>query len=863
MRGYLESAGFRPLTSKDALAALDLVLARDVGNLDYVDADWNRLARIGAETVPPRLRGMDRADAPDGQPLWAELAQTPEENRAAVIERMLAREIGLVLKLEASAIDAARPLAELGFDSLSSIELKNRVESRLGSAIPIGAFIGAPSIRSLTAQIAELADERMRQGVAPEAGDAGAAPAPAMEAAGQRRDRAYWAAHAAQWPGAAAFPARKHPIVSVGGPLRYGQPHGLRLRLRLTPAAAGPCTDADWVRAFGTALAQLTGRQSVLVAVQCEDGTVPVIVSTPGDGESVRRQAVLGRRHAKFDPASLPGGAGAASNGTWLAQFGFYGADAELGMPGHDLAASIALAEGNDVALTLAYDSAALDPAFVQALARDMLSGLPFRWDGQFRPVAIDRTTASAKTPRPLPPTGGADPTLPASAMQLLESIDSEAASDQFRRAWTLSQAIRITPGVDTEQLQRAVSTLTSRHESLRIRFAGERGRRRPVIGANDACQVAVHDCRQLPAADFLPVVRALADRALLPDMERLFEVHLLQFAGFDVVLVKVFEPIADGWSLALICDQLIRAYLGLDLGPAPLSLAEVQAVLARRAVHKRQKTVPEPTALPPIPWAAVGRPPQGSEAAAPGALGDSGQVSVRLSKSQTRALRRAARSLRTTENGLLAAAFARALAVSGDVDDVLLHVVHPGRPSPELETFVGFARRASIVVAQDLRRADIGAVARSLSDQFLAATDAEDAFPDLAGKRRTAAGVVSAQAFPARFGFARLLADRTLDSTLMRTLVDHQDTAIAAFSFKVEPLDLGSFGLQENQLQLRPLSRSDGTELFFFFDCDAFSRQDVEAIAGCVVRELADIDREEEPARAVPAQAGEGRRRS
>ena len=125
--------------------------------------------------------------------------------------------------------------------------------------------------------------------------------------------------------------------------------------------------------------------------------------------------------------------------------------------------------------------------------------------------------------------------------------------------------------------------------------------------------------------------------------------------------------------------------------------------------------------------------------------------------------------------------------------------------------------------------------------------------------------GTLAAQAFPARFGFARLLADRTLDSTLMRTLVDHRDSAIAAFSFTVEPLDLGLFGLQENQLQLRPLSRSGGIELFFFFDCEVFSREEVQAIADGVIRQLAAIEREhaEGPGRAFAAPAGEGRNRT
>lgn len=840
MRSYLESVGFKPISNEDALAALDLVLARNVSNLDYVDADWNAVARAAGENGPPRVQALTRSEMTGGQPLLSELSQTPKGGWAPLVSRMLAREISLALKLDGSEIDAARPLVDLGFDSLSSIELKNRIEAQLGSAIPVGAFFGTPSIQSLTTQIIALAEERLAQGPAQAGGETETEGPGENDDADVRRRRAYWSAHAARWPCATPFANRQHPRLPSGPPIRFGPTEALRIDLDVTESGSSHPTDTQWLEAFGRALAIQIDQESVLVAAMVADGVVPVLVNARGSTDSVRRQFEMGRPHADFPLSSLPHEVGSGQSGAWPTQFAFYGSDVSLHMPRHDLAAAVSRSADGIAHLTFAFDSTVLDTGFIRALLQSTLACLSVRWDGQVQSVSLDE----GEPIRPMNatdlgvPAQGDDALLTPDAMRLLDLIDSDKASRQFRRAWTLSQAIRISPGVDPARLQLAVSTLTERHENLRIRFEGMRGHRRPRLDP-EGCAVATHDCRRTPPEDYMTVVRVLAGRALLPEGEHLFEVHLLQFDGFDVVVVKVFELVADGWSLALICDQLIRTYLGLDLGPLPASLAEAKSLLAQWAGDNDATAAME--ALPPLPWANVGRPPDPGRPVGPWTLASSERLTVRLNPAQARSLRQSARTLSTTENALLAAAYAKAIAAAGGVDDVLLHVVQPGRSVAALENYVGFVRRGAVLAARDLRHTALAVTARTIADQFLTMPGAEP--HDIhADKHRMDEVGLSAQAFPGRFGYARLLADRTLNDTLMGTLADHQDIIISAFSLEIEPLDLDLFGLQENQLQLRPLSRADGIDLNFYFDRDVFTLQNVEDIAASLVSQLPDF---------------------
>ncbi|TIX58850.1 MAG: hypothetical protein E5V25_26485, partial [Mesorhizobium sp.] len=75
---------------------------------------------------------------------------------------MIRREVAKVLKVEAIALADDRKLSELGLDSLSSFELKNRVEAQVEVDIPVAKFLQAPTIAGLARLVASAFEAKLK-----------------------------------------------------------------------------------------------------------------------------------------------------------------------------------------------------------------------------------------------------------------------------------------------------------------------------------------------------------------------------------------------------------------------------------------------------------------------------------------------------------------------------------------------------------------------------------------------------------------------------------------------------------------------------------------------------------------------------
>lgn len=100
----------------------------------YLEGSLKEVARSTA--APVALAAEPSADAPSI--IWdrGALAAAPAAHRRTVLVRGLTREVERILKIDASQIDAHRPLSALGLDSLTAIELQVAVEERLQVALP-------------------------------------------------------------------------------------------------------------------------------------------------------------------------------------------------------------------------------------------------------------------------------------------------------------------------------------------------------------------------------------------------------------------------------------------------------------------------------------------------------------------------------------------------------------------------------------------------------------------------------------------------------------------------------------------------------------------------------------------------------
>ncbi len=134
----------------DAAAGLEEPLAIPV----RLDAGALRArARVGA--LPALLRGLVRLPArgATGSPresLAERLRSVPEPDREGVVLELVSGEVAGVLGHESTrAVDPQRPFKELGFDSLTAVELRNRLSAATGLRLPATLVFDFPTVTEL------------------------------------------------------------------------------------------------------------------------------------------------------------------------------------------------------------------------------------------------------------------------------------------------------------------------------------------------------------------------------------------------------------------------------------------------------------------------------------------------------------------------------------------------------------------------------------------------------------------------------------------------------------------------------------------------------------------------------------------
>ncbi|MFG1343669.1 SDR family NAD(P)-dependent oxidoreductase [Xanthobacter autotrophicus DSM 431] len=177
---YLESIGMKPVQDQEAAEALGTLLRAEEENLGFARADWAAIGRAlsrtaGAARVKPllaqRTGGRSR--------IQAELIAAPREAWDAMLADLIRAEVAKVLKVSPSDIPADRRLSELGLDSLSSFELKNRIEAHVDVNIPVAKFLQTPTVTGLSGVVAATFEAAQKARAASAAATAGAGPSEA------------------------------------------------------------------------------------------------------------------------------------------------------------------------------------------------------------------------------------------------------------------------------------------------------------------------------------------------------------------------------------------------------------------------------------------------------------------------------------------------------------------------------------------------------------------------------------------------------------------------------------------------------------------------------------------------------------
>jgi hypothetical protein len=157
----LARRGMRPLSAAEGLELFDTALATGRPALMPAGLDLAemRAQATGAE-VPPILRVLVKVPArrsgADGPSLAQRLAGLGAEEQHALLLDLVRTQVAAVLGHgSAQAVDPKRPFKELGFDSLTAVEFRNRLRGGAGLALPATLVFDYPTPDALARHLRE------------------------------------------------------------------------------------------------------------------------------------------------------------------------------------------------------------------------------------------------------------------------------------------------------------------------------------------------------------------------------------------------------------------------------------------------------------------------------------------------------------------------------------------------------------------------------------------------------------------------------------------------------------------------------------------------------------------------------------
>ncbi|HEY0935359.1 MAG TPA: beta-ketoacyl synthase N-terminal-like domain-containing protein, partial [Trebonia sp.] len=187
----LARQGLRLLDPRQALSVLGQVLAEDQTALAVADVDWSRFAPVftAARTwrlldlIPEAARaGQQSQDAGAVGALAAELSPLSAAERERRVTGLVRSHAAAVLGYGSPGdVTAGRPFRDLGFDSLTAIELRNRLNTATGLTLPSTVVFDYPSPLLLARQV-------VAEALGPDGPGSGDAPGPAARRPGPGAD---------------------------------------------------------------------------------------------------------------------------------------------------------------------------------------------------------------------------------------------------------------------------------------------------------------------------------------------------------------------------------------------------------------------------------------------------------------------------------------------------------------------------------------------------------------------------------------------------------------------------------------------------------------------------------------------------
>lgn len=163
--GRAGAQGLQALSPTEGMQVLDVLLRDGSVQAAAAPIDWGTLAGQMGEAVPPLLADVVAAERGRGTKAAGPVAEArvdyaalaPAE-RATALVALVQREVAKVLGLAGSAdsIPTDQAFTQIGMDSLTSVELRNRLQSLLGRGISATAVFEWPTVAQMASHLDSL-----------------------------------------------------------------------------------------------------------------------------------------------------------------------------------------------------------------------------------------------------------------------------------------------------------------------------------------------------------------------------------------------------------------------------------------------------------------------------------------------------------------------------------------------------------------------------------------------------------------------------------------------------------------------------------------------------------------------------------
>ncbi len=150
--------GLTPLTSAGALDALAKLPADCHPAPAIFSADWKKLSRLPAAKLPrfSHLRADDDSTGDHEESIGGIVRSLSPEKALTRVTEIVTATVARIMRVPVSSVKPGKPLADMGMDSLMSVELMVALEEKLEGQSLMGGLSAGASIRDVAERIVSL-----------------------------------------------------------------------------------------------------------------------------------------------------------------------------------------------------------------------------------------------------------------------------------------------------------------------------------------------------------------------------------------------------------------------------------------------------------------------------------------------------------------------------------------------------------------------------------------------------------------------------------------------------------------------------------------------------------------------------------